>query len=37
MFGLNSNGFNRMRYADIIAEMNSRAKSVFGADVNLSE
>jgi len=37
MFGLNTNGFNRMRYADIIAEMNSRAKSVFGADVNLSE
>jgi uncharacterized phage protein gp47/JayE len=37
MFGLNKDGFNRMRYADIIAEMNSRAKSVFGADVNLSE
>lgn len=37
MFGLNNNGFNRMRYADIIAEMNSRARSVFGADVNLSE
>lgn len=37
MFGLNKDGFNRMRYADIIAEMNSRARSVFGADVNLSE
>jgi uncharacterized phage protein gp47/JayE len=37
MFGLNKDGFNRMRYADIIAEINSRAKSVFGADVNLSE
>lgn len=37
MFGLNKDGFNRMRYADIIAEMNNRAKSVFGADVNLSE
>lgn len=37
MFGLNKDGFNRMRYADIIAEMNGRAKSVFGADVNLSE
>lgn len=37
MFGLNKDGFNRMRYADIIAEMNSRAKSVFGANVNLSE
>jgi uncharacterized phage protein gp47/JayE len=37
MFGLNKDGFNRMRYADIIAEMNSRAKSVFGSDVNLSE
>lgn len=37
MFGLNKDGFNRMRYADIIAEMNSRAKSVFGAGVNLSE
>ena len=37
MFGLNKDGFNRMRYADIIAEMNNRAKSVFGADVNLNE
>jgi uncharacterized phage protein gp47/JayE len=37
VFGLNKDGFNRMRYADIIAEMNSRAKSAFGADVNLSE
>jgi uncharacterized phage protein gp47/JayE len=37
MFGLNKDGFNRMRYADIIAEMNSRARSVFGSDVNLSE
>ncbi len=37
MFGLNKDGFNRMRYADLIEEMNSRAKSVFGADVNLSE
>ena len=37
MFGLNKDGFNRMRYADLIEEMNSRAKSVFGTDVNLSE
>jgi len=37
MFGLNKDGFNRMRYADLIEEMNSRARGVFGADVNLSE
>ena len=37
MFGLNKDGFRRMRYVDIIDEMNSRAKSVFGSNVNVSE
>ncbi len=37
MFGLNKDGFNRMRYADIIEAINSRAKSAFGANVNLKE
>lgn len=37
MFGLTKNGFKRMRYADIIAEMNVWAKNEFGQDVNVAD
>ncbi len=36
-YGLTRTGFLRKRYADIWANMQSRAKSLFGDDVNLSE
>lgn len=37
MFGLSEKGFKRKRYEDIIADMNSRAKSLFGDNINLFE
>lgn len=36
-FGLGSKGFKRKQYADIIADMNLRARELFGEDINLSE
>lgn len=35
-FGLGPEGFKRKRYADIIANMETRAKTLFGEDVNLT-
>ncbi len=35
-FGLGRQGFKRKRYNDLIESMNSRAKGLFGEDVNLS-
>lgn len=37
MFGLNPQGFKRKQYTDIKNDMQDRAKSLFGDDVNLSE
>ena len=36
-YGLTAHGFKRKRYADIIAEKESRARELFGENVNLSE
>ncbi|MBK5244283.1 MAG: baseplate J/gp47 family protein [Eubacteriaceae bacterium] len=35
-FGLNDNGFTRMRYIDILESMQMNAKGIFGSDVNLN-
>lgn len=35
-FGLNDNGFTRMRYIDILESMQTNAKGIFGSDVNLN-
>lgn len=36
-FGVTTQGFKRKRYPDILADMEARAKSFFGEDVNLTE
>ena len=36
-FGLTSQGFRRKQYTDILSDMQARAKSFFGEDVNLSD
>lgn len=36
-FGLGPKGFKRKQYTDIITDMESRARQLFGEDVNLSE
>ena len=36
-YGLTAQGFKRKRYADIIAEKESRARELFGENVNLKE
>lgn len=35
-FGLDTKGFKRARYADIVENMNERAKELFGEKINLS-
>lgn len=35
-FGLNEKGFKRARYRDVVDSMNSRAKELWGDDINLS-
>ena len=35
-FGLTSTGFRRKRYADVITSMETRARDLFGANVNLN-
>lgn len=37
MFGLNKDGFKRMRYQDILDSMILSARSTFGAEINTSE
>jgi len=36
-YGVTPEGFNIKRYADIISDMEGRAKSLFGSDIDLSE
>ena len=36
-FGLTKHGFRPTRYSAIISEMESRARELFGNDINLSE
>ncbi len=36
-FGLGPDGFTRKKYADIVADMEARARNLFGENVNLSE
>lgn len=35
-FGLNDNGFTRMRYVDILESLQTNTKGIFGSDVNLN-
>lgn len=37
MAGLDSNGFKRKQYSDIVSDMQVRAKNLFGENINLSD
>lgn len=37
MFGLEPTGFSRKQYSDIVSDMETRARGLFGEDVNLAE
>lgn len=37
MFGLSKYGFKRKQYSDILSDMQTRARNLFGEDINLTE